>query len=71
MKSTLLRKAAVGTAGGATVATGVALLVLPGPGTLLIVGGLAILSREFPAAGRLMERAKAAALRRVRPDPEE
>lgn len=62
----LVRKTAVGVVGGATVATGVALLVLPGPGLLVIAGGLAVLSKEFPSAGRLMERAKTAALRRGR-----
>jgi hypothetical protein len=66
MTRNLVRKTVVGVVGGATVATGTALLVLPGPGLVLIAGGLAILSREFPAAGRLMERARDAALRRVR-----
>jgi hypothetical protein len=66
MKRNLGRKTVVGVVGGATVATGTALLVLPGPGLVVIAGGLAILSREFPAAGRLMDGARDAALRRIR-----
>ena len=61
MNRDLSRKALVGAAGTATVATGVVLLVLPGPGMLLIAGGLALLGREFPAAGRILERVRAAA----------
>ena len=38
--------------GVALVAVGVALLVLPGPGALLIFAGLAVLSTEFAAARR-------------------
>lgn len=34
------------------IVAGVALLVLPGPGLLLIFAGLAVLSTEFPAARR-------------------
>jgi hypothetical protein len=63
MNRSILRKTAVGTAGGATIATGVALLVLPGPGTLLIIGGLALLGKEFPAARRMLDRARDAARR--------
>ena len=42
---------------------GVAMLVLPGPGLLVIVGALAILSGEFVWARRLLERLKASARR--------
>jgi hypothetical protein len=52
----LSRKVVVGAAGTATVALGIVLVPLPGPGTVLILGGLAILRREFPAAGRLLDR---------------
>lgn len=45
--------------GGFTVlAVGVALLVLPGPGILIIAVGLAILSAEFVWARRLLARFK-------------
>jgi len=48
--------------GGFTVlAVGVALLVLPGPGILVIAVGLAILSAEFVWARRLLARVKAQA----------
>jgi uncharacterized protein (TIGR02611 family) len=37
---------------------GIALLVLPGPGFVGIIAGLAILSTEFVWAARLLQRAK-------------
>ena len=40
----------------ATTLTGVALLVLPGPGIVLIVAGLGILGKDIPVAARLHER---------------
>jgi len=43
------------------LAVGVALMVLPGPGILTIVGGLAILATEFVWARRLLDRFKAQA----------
>lgn len=50
------RKARVTAAGGATVVLGVILLPLPGPGTLVILGGLTMLGREFPKAKELADR---------------
>jgi uncharacterized protein (TIGR02611 family) len=44
--------------GSAVVIAGVALLVLPGPGFLVIFTGLAILSSEFEWADRMRERVK-------------
>jgi uncharacterized protein (TIGR02611 family) len=41
------RRIGIAIAGGAVVAAGVALLVLPGPGILTIALGLGILSLEF------------------------
>lgn len=41
--------------GGAVLLTGVALLVLPGPGLLLVLAGLLILAREFPGLDRYVE----------------
>ena len=42
--------------GTATTLTGVALLVLPGPGIVLIVAGLGILGKDIPMAARLQQR---------------
>jgi tellurite resistance protein TerC len=47
--------------GFTVLALGVALLVLPGPGILIIAVGLAILSAEFVWARRLLDRLKAQA----------
>lgn len=49
--------------GGTTVGLGVVLMPLPGPGTLIALGGLAILGTESERARRLNERALAAARR--------
>jgi uncharacterized protein (TIGR02611 family) len=42
-------------AGATLLVVGVAMLVLPGPGILAILGGLAILSAEFVWARRLLD----------------
>lgn len=52
------RRASVAVAGGTTVLVGIVLLPLPGPGTLVILGGLSILGREFPKARRTVDLAK-------------
>lgn len=41
--------------GFSLVIAGIFMLVLPGPGILTIVGGLALLSRDLHWAGRLAE----------------
>jgi len=41
------------------VGIGIALLVLPGPGIVVIIAGLAILASEFVWAQSLLDRAKA------------
>lgn len=50
----MVKKAALGTAGVLLLVTGVALLVLPGPGLLLVLAGLLLLSNAFPAAERFV-----------------
>ena len=50
------RKARVGAAGGTTVLVGIIMLPLPGPGTLVILGGLTMLGREFPKARELADK---------------
>jgi tellurite resistance protein TerC len=44
--------------GGTALAVGVALLVLPGPGIVVIAGGLGILALEFAWAKRWLRRAR-------------
>lgn len=57
------RKLAVFVVGGTLVLLGFALLVLPGPGGLVIIAGLAVLAIEFAWAARLLEKAKEKARR--------
>lgn len=52
------KRIAVLVLGAALVAGGVALLVLPGPGLLVIVAGLAVLATEFAWAEAMLEGAK-------------
>ncbi len=64
------RKVVIAVVGGTVVVIGIILIPLPGPGSLVILGGLAILATEFPAAQRLVDRMKDRARRamaRVRP----
>jgi uncharacterized protein (TIGR02611 family) len=51
----------VGVVGGGTVALGVVLMPLPGPGTLIALGGLGILSTEFEGAKKVRRTAEGAA----------
>ncbi|MEM9160114.1 MAG: PGPGW domain-containing protein [Verrucomicrobiota bacterium] len=53
-----IRKVAIFLIGMVLVALGVVLLPLPGPGTLVILGGLAVLSMEFEWAKRWMRKIK-------------
>ncbi|MGH2636935.1 MAG: PGPGW domain-containing protein, partial [Actinomycetota bacterium] len=69
------RRIAVSIAGFGLVAIGLVLLVIPGPGLLLILAGLAVLASEYVWAQRALNytRRKAAAardraLRRPRPE---
>lgn len=64
--SGLVRKTAVAVVGGTLTAAGVVMLVTPGPGILAIAGGLGVLSSEFPAARRTLNR-----LRRKHPEVED
>jgi uncharacterized protein (TIGR02611 family) len=58
-------RAGVGVVGGTTVALGVVMIPLPGPGSLVVLGGLGILATEFEGAKRASRRANAAAARAV------
>jgi hypothetical protein len=53
-----LRVAVVGIVGAALLVAGVVMLVLPGPGLLVIVAGLAVLATEFAWAERWLRRAR-------------
>ena len=47
-----VRRVTIAVAGSVVLLVGVALLVLPGPGLLLVLAGLLILASEFPALER-------------------
>lgn len=53
-----MKKCFIALIGGTVVLFGVILLVLPGPGVLVIAGGLAILATEFLWAKRALRNAK-------------
>ena len=55
------KRIAVFVVGVAVLLAGVALLVLPGPGLLVIILGLAILATEFAWAERALDQAKSKA----------
>jgi tellurite resistance protein TerC len=52
------RRVVITVVGVTVIVLGVAMLVLPGPGLVTIVGGLAILALEFAFAKRWLERIK-------------
>lgn len=55
------KRIAVTVAGAAIVVAGVVMLVLPGPGIVVIVLGLAVLATEYVWAATALEHAKSAA----------
>jgi len=55
----------VGVVGGGTVALGVVMIPLPGPGALVALGGLGILSTEFEGAKKARTKASSAAKKAV------
>lgn len=54
-KPGIARKTVCGVAGGLLLLAGVALLVLPGPGLLLVFVGMLVLANGYPAAQRFVE----------------
>jgi uncharacterized protein (TIGR02611 family) len=54
----LVRKAAVAVSGSALIIVGIPLIPLPGPGCLVVAGGLSVLASEFPAAQKVLDRGK-------------
>ena len=64
-----VRRVVVAVVGFLLLAVGAALLVLPGPGLLVIAAGIAVLALEFPWAERLAKRTQdmiESALRRLK-----
>ena len=57
------KRIAVTVVGGAVVAAGLAMLVLPGPGILVVAVGFAILGTEYAWAAAALERTKKTAER--------
>jgi hypothetical protein len=49
--------------GGIVLLAGIALLVLPGPGLLLVLGGLLILANEFPAVEKYVDPVRSRAMK--------
>ena len=49
------KRVACGVGGGLLLLVGIALLVLPGPGLLLVLSGLLVLANGFPAAQRFVD----------------
>jgi hypothetical protein len=62
---TALRRALVAAAGGIVLVVGVLLLVLPGPGLLLVLAGLLMLASVFPTLNRYVEPVRRRAMRAV------
>jgi Putative transmembrane protein (PGPGW) len=50
-----VKRVLIAVAGAVLLVVGVALLVLPGPGMLLILAGLVVLASEFPALERYVD----------------
>lgn len=65
----MAKKIAFGILGWAIIAVGIVLLPLPGPGLLIIAGGLAVLGRHFHWAKRLERRCRDCIMRRKSPAP--
>ena len=57
----MLKRFAVTIVGVALIALGAAMMVLPGPGILVIVGGLALLATEYVWARKMLKTARAKA----------
>ena len=58
------RRVTITVVGGLLLGVGIVLLVIPGPGLLLIAAGLAVLATEYAWARRLLNAVKARLRRR-------
>lgn len=59
------KRVLLGLAGGTLLLVGLALLVLPGPGLLLVLAGLILLGRALPSVGRFEEPVRTRAMQAV------
>lgn len=59
----IVKRATVGVLGAVLLAVGVLLLVLPGPGLLLVLAGLIVLASEFPRLSRYISPVRERAMR--------
>lgn len=50
-----VKRVTIAVVGGVVLLVGIALLILPGPGLLLVLAGLLILASEFPALERYID----------------
>ena len=57
------KRIAVTIVGGLLVAAGIAMLVLPGPGIVVLIAGFAVLGTEYAWAAAALDRSKATAER--------
>jgi uncharacterized protein (TIGR02611 family) len=57
-KRSLVKRVAIIVAGSLVTLLGIFLLVLPGPGMIVVFGGLLLLATEIPFAARLLEKVK-------------
>ncbi|MBB4685867.1 PGPGW domain-containing protein [Amycolatopsis jiangsuensis] len=58
-----VKQAIAAVVGGLLVVVGVVLLVLPGPGLLLVLAGLVVLASQFPALERFVEPVRTRAMK--------
>ncbi|MFB9925306.1 PGPGW domain-containing protein [Amycolatopsis halotolerans] len=58
-----VRRVLFSVVGGVLVIVGVVLLVLPGPGLLLVLAGLLVLAAEFPALQRFVDPVRTRAMK--------
>ncbi|WP_340558606.1 PGPGW domain-containing protein [Streptomyces sp. GSL17-111] len=58
-----VKRVVVGTVGGILLLTGIALLVLPGPGLLLVLSGLVLLAKAVPSLQRHVAPVRARAMK--------
>ncbi|MGW3664719.1 PGPGW domain-containing protein [Streptomyces sp. NPDC005141] len=65
-RQTALRRGVALIAGVVLLLIGIALLVLPGPGLLLILAGLLVLSDQFPAVARYVDPVRERAMQAAR-----